>query len=155
MFYRKICNIALILTSIFVFYTWSFTNSVNFPYFENKILVYFLNFVSAFGIFRLVVFIAVNILERIKLVKKIIFGSSYFEGTWVGYYFSPYDNKLVIFYQTIFQTIEDVNIFTRAYNEEDMSYRGIWTSISTVSIKPIESEMSYLFKFVGSTQKDA
>ncbi|MCL2809186.1 MAG: hypothetical protein FWD24_03860 [Treponema sp.] len=154
MLYRKICNIALFFTSIFAFFTWSLTNSISFPYLDNIIIKFLINFASAYGFFRIIVTFAAFILERIPIVKKKIFKSSYFEGTWVGYYQSPSDDKHVVFYQTIEQSFDNAQILSKAYNLEDMNFRGIWISTSSISIKPQESELSYLYKFDSSSNNN-
>ncbi|MCL2243661.1 MAG: hypothetical protein FWC03_04245 [Treponema sp.] len=153
MLHRKIYNIALIVTSIFVFFTWSLTNTINLPFFENRVILYLVNFASSFGFFKLFVIITTYILERITFVKKIIFGSSYFEGIWIGYYTSPTDGKTRIFFQIIDQTIDDVNIFSRSFIL-DKTYRGSWKSTNDVSINPKKSELSYMYEFDGVDTTD-
>jgi len=153
MIYKKICNGALFVTSIFVFVTWSWIDISNLGYFDNKIITTIiemvLKFISAFGFFSIIVSITAYILVKIPLLKKIIFGSSYFEGRWVGYYVAPSDNAHVIFYHIIEQNIDYTNISTWSYNVSDMSFRGLWDTTSEVSINIKKSEMSYLYEFDG------
>jgi hypothetical protein len=115
---------------MFVFIIWSWTSSIDVPYIQNEIIqfivIYVINFISAFGFFSIFVSIARYLLEKPSVVKKKILGSSYFEGIWVGHYIGPGDKKPVIFYQIIEQAIDGAHISSYAYNVEDMSYRGSW-----------------------------
>ena len=90
MIYQKICNCALFMTSIFVFITWSLIDTIDFSNFDNIISEiiagYIIKFVLAFGFFNSIVLVTVYFFDKIPFMKKIIFGSSFFEGVWVGYY---------------------------------------------------------------------
>jgi len=156
MMYRKICNIALLVTSFFVFITWTLTNEISISHDYNgmfsQIIIFVINFASAFGFFRIFVSLTIYILERLKIAKKAIFASSFFEGRWVGYYVSPENNKPIVFFQIIEQSIDVVHILSEDYNVDDSnSYRGVWKSEGDVSIASKKSSLSYLYNFDSTT----
>jgi len=153
MLYKRIYSIAVFLTSIFAFFIWwSLTDIVNdlIPSYILKFLVFT---TSTFGFFKIFVSAMALFIERIQCAKKIILSSSYFEGIWVGYYYTPIDDKPVLFYQIITQTIECVDIETKAYNVEGMKERGFWKSIDKVYINPRNPKFSYQYYFDSNSDE--
>ena len=158
MLYKKVCNFALFLTAIFVFFTWSWVSTINISMFNNKILQsiieYLFRYIFAYGFFNIIVFVSVNILMRLKFIKRIIFGSSYFEGRWIGYYISPIHKTPVVFFKIITQTIERIYIKSYAYNMNDKSQIGTWHSNSEVTIDIEKSEISYFYEYIGVSENE-
>jgi hypothetical protein len=171
MLYKKICNSAILVTSILVFITWKGLIKTELPisdlpflkYVNQDVLKFVIGYFMAYGFFNFIVFFTINILIKITIEKKIILGSFYFEGTWIGYYFGPekvYDSSdnvsyaarkvPVIFFQTIQQNIDEIIISnTEAYHKGDdnlyKTHRCSWHSISNVSISSSGSLLSYLY----------
>jgi hypothetical protein len=127
--------------------TWKLTETIDFSRINNiaiqDSIIFLINFISAYGFFNVFVSLIAGILERCQLVKKIILGSSYLEGTWVGYYFTP-ENTPIVFFQIIEQNTEQIHILTEAYYENKRN-RCKWYSISEVSIDTLRSTLNYLY----------
>jgi hypothetical protein len=158
MFYKKICNIAISLTSIAVFLIWASLYDIDLSYFKNSCVQYLIKtligLVFAFGFFKMLVFAIIFLIEKSSRFKRCVFDSSYFEGIWVGYYIAPIDGRHVIFYQIIEQTTEHIQISVQAYHADDRSYRGNWKSIHMVFINPKEARLIYSYEFTGISQNE-
>jgi len=161
MLYKRVCNVAVFFTSIVVFFIWLWlynTTNDDFPnIFHSETIQYIVKFLifitSTFGFFKISVSIMMSLIEKVQGIKKILLGSSYFEGKWVGYYMAPIENTPVVFFQIIEQTIEYISIRTKAYNAKDMSHRGLWNSINDIYISPKKLEFSYQYEFISELDK--
>ena len=161
MFYRRICNIAIFISALLVFITWTLINNINFSFLENNqsipndfisflnknkfFITLLISFISAHGFFNLFVSIIIWLLEKTRRMRKIILGSLYFEGTWIGYYHVD-EGKPVVFFQTIEQDIDNIRcINTEAFHKDDKTYRCRWYSIGKVAIDYMTSSFSYIY----------
>jgi hypothetical protein len=147
MYYKKICNIALFGTSIFVFVIWSLFQNIDISKIGIEKVQYIVKIIFtmiyAYGFFNLSVHVLIKLLIKIPLVKKIIYGSSYIEGTWIGYYFNMNNPYLCSLHIT--QTIEKTNIMSKAYYLNN-SIRGHWDSKSDVTIEKSNNLLSFLYE---------
>jgi len=160
MYYKKICNIALLITSIFVFNTWKMTNQTLLPaigqieFFKNEpiqnLTIFLINSISAYGFFHGFVFLIRFLIEKITLAKKIIFGPAYFNGTWIGYYYAP-ENEIepIVCYMMMEQDSERISMNAEAYNYSDRSYRCTWYSINDVFIDTPNALLHYIYEGYG------
>ena len=150
MLYRKIFNLALFVTSIFAFFVaWPLV--INLPY-HNEFVQFLAFFVSASGFFNIFTSLAVYILEKIPVVKKTIFGLSYFEGKWIGYY-AKQGKRPYIFYVVMGQTLEHTHFSASIYSVENKRHKGVWKSTGEVTINPLASEMSFLYEINMLSEK--
>lgn len=144
MYQKRICNIALLITSILVYVMWSSLAvcASNLPH--SVLINFLLFFIVGYGFFHLCVSLTKCVLEKSETIKRIIFGSSYLEGTWIGYYIWE-DKTPVIFFQIIEQNIDYIYVLTEAYHL-DKSLRCTWHSISDVSVDARHSSLLYLYQ---------
>jgi len=149
MHYKRIYNIALFSTSILIFIIWSIiipvikTFNIGSVLIENMIR-FLISSVFAYGSFHAIVLLIVGLLKRVMFVKRLIFGPSYIEGTWIGYYFAGKNNIPVIFFQIIKQDIDEIHILSQCYHT-DKTYRCAYNSIGEVSIEPSSSSFRFLY----------
>ncbi|MDR0437125.1 MAG: hypothetical protein LBH22_02345 [Bacteroidales bacterium] len=158
MYYKRICNIALFVTSIVVFYVWTTIGYLlgnvdeaslyGLSKYSTQLLI---SFICAYGFFHFFVTLTIKVLEKSVIVKRIVFGSSYLEGTWVGYYFSP-PNIPVIFVQKIEQGTDHTHISSDSYHL-DLGFRCKWQSISEVSIDIKKSSLLYMYEVESIDKK--
>jgi len=131
---KKVYNISLIATSVFAFIAWTLTQSIKHEVIEHEILrhsvIALLNFVLAFGFFNMFAKIIISLSNRIKWVKRLILGSSYIEGVWVGYTFVEEEGEDTFTprYTTfmIEQSIDDIVITVKSH-AENLSLRTFIT----------------------------
>jgi hypothetical protein len=100
--------------------------------------------ISAYGFFHLFVSRTVKVLEKNTVMKRKIFGTSYLEGTWIGYHFIESENKTVIFVLKIEQSINHMRISAEDYYT-DMKPRCKLQSIGTVSVDDGRSSLLFLY----------
>jgi hypothetical protein len=148
MYYEKICNVALVVTSIVVFFIWQFVNTINFPdYFYPQIqpmIKTFINLIFAYGFFNSFIFLFKKLLEALTPIKKIIYGESYIEGTWIGYYFV--ENNVFLIYAKIQQAIGGININGKAVYMDKKTTRCLWNSSSYVTIDRPNNKVSFMYE---------
>jgi len=70
-------------TTFLIFYSWTFINKIEFIDDTLKLVI---GFGTSFGFYRIIINLALLLTKKISFVKKHILGSSYLEGTWVGFY---------------------------------------------------------------------
>jgi|GEM_PF-2575931 len=119
---KKIYNISLIATSIFAFITWNITQFIDPSIFGSEIVRHtataLINLILAYGFFHGSASIIILLSNRFVKVKKLILGSSFIEGVWVGYTLGKMDGsdpRYIV--QKIEQTIDSIIINVRSYNE--------------------------------------
>ena len=152
-FSRKIYSIAHFITLVYVLVIWSSLRTFEFMHFSSLLQIPILFLFAYFG-FRFFIFFISMIINKNKILKKIILGASYFEGIWVGYYFVE-KNAPVIFYQIIEQNIEYTNILSEAYNyhvDRSCSYKSRWHSSGNVTIDSSKSSINYLYEIDENNQ---
>ena len=103
-----------------------------------------IGFVVAYGFFHLFACLTAKLLENIHIIKRIVFGSSYFEGTWVGYYFAK-DNVPAIIVQKMEQSIDCMHISAIVYYDDKTPKRK-WKSIGKVSVDTDTSSLLYMYE---------
>ena len=128
---KRIYNLALLFTSIFVFAVWTLLGQINTDLISSPVIRYvimtFISFIFAYGFFHGSANIAIFLSDRMVLIKKLILGSSYIEGVWVGYSLEKSCTNLDVAssvprytVRTIEQTMDKITISTKAYNENKL-----------------------------------
>ena len=150
MHYKRVCNIAILMTSILVFLVWTLISYINFARFNiTGLWVYVINFaitfIVAFGFFNLFTIAITKLLYGVTWIKKIMLGTSYIEGTWVGYYLST-SNNINLCYVTIEQSIESPTIINGFSFSVRGAYKNRWNSNGEVSIDLTKNTLSFLYE---------
>lgn len=83
-----------------------------------------------------------NVFLTSSYVKKRLFGSSYLEGLWVGYYKGS-DDKLQFYIESFEQDFDGLVIGGRCFHE-DKSFKGTWTS-ERVIIDAEKGKIAYTY----------
>ena len=145
MVYQRLCNFSLWLTSLVVFTVWYFLIRVPALQSNNPIIFYvystLLGIVFAYGFFNLVLKIMMWFAQQFLPIKKWLFASAYVEGIWVGYY-KNLNKEVILYFETIEQTVENTTIFGESYFLTNLEYKGSWKSIETY-INPIDHSLTY------------
>ncbi|MCL2211374.1 MAG: hypothetical protein FWB95_05575 [Treponema sp.] len=147
MLYKKIFYLALLITSVLVFFTWSIIDNSNFLIMSDNVYLQMLfkiltSLILAYLFFYSIASFVIYLLNRLKKIKKFIFRSIYFEGTWIGFYRTK-DNNPIVYFQIIEQDIEHMHIYGEAYYL-NMNLRCSWHSTSEVTIEIKNATLSYL-----------
>jgi hypothetical protein len=147
MYYKKICNIALFGTSVFVFIIWTLFQNIDCSKIGAELVQFIAKLIfimiNAYGFFNFSVVLLIKILIKIPLIKKLVFTSSYIEGTWVGYYYNM--DKTYLCSLHITQTIEKTIIRSKAFYF-NYQLRGHWDSISDVTMEHSNNLISFLYE---------
>jgi len=134
---KKIYNFSLLITSAFVYFVWSLTKQIDLNFINNvviqKTVEIAIDFILAFGFFHLCANIIVALSSNISFLKRIILGSSYIEGIWVGYYLLDNESegkKTILYIEQIEQTLDDITLVAEAYYYDDRKPRCIWNDVT-------------------------
>src|SRR5665647_126175 len=136
----RLHSIALSITTLIVFYLWRLISTVAVEYPNLKILIAVL---ISIGIFRLVLTFFKDVLMKIRFIKKWIFGPSYLEGVWVGFFIGRTDKER-FYIETFEQDFNSITIRGDGY-KEDEGYFGSWTS-KNVHFDVRIGSVSYLYE---------
>jgi hypothetical protein len=134
---KKIYNISLASTSIFVFLTWNFTARIDPNIFQNTAthitVTTTINLVLAYGFFHALANIIIYFSNKSTYIKKLILGSSYIEGIWIGYSISSLEGNDSLRYivKEINQDMENIVITARSY---DMHLELRTTAVSKIAL---------------------
>jgi hypothetical protein len=102
-----------------------------------------ITFITSAGFYRLLFVILSWILGRSILFKKLILGSTYMEGTWVGFYRGR-SGKYYFLIETYEQTLTSLNIRGSSY-AEDGSVHASWNSVA-LNIDPKAGRIVYIYE---------
>jgi len=152
-YYKRICNIAILMASFLVFIVWSIINGIDFSVYNLQGfwaygINFFISFISAYGFFNLFTSLITKSLHKITWVKRLILGSAYIEGIWIGYYTAPHRHYLC--YVIVEQGIDkstDISGFSFSVDKE---LKNIWNSDGEVSI----DKNSMRFQYVLTSTND-
>lgn len=146
MFYKRIYSLSIAITSIFVYFIWNLTAKIEIQQIQSRalyhIVIWLMDFILAFGFFELVLKFITELLKRFHVVKRFVFGASYVEGIWAGYYEN--NRKIIYFVEQIEQDLEHTNVSGKGYTE-DYSCIGTWKSKS-VMINEREGTMECIYE---------
>lgn len=144
--YKRVYSLSVAITSVFVYFIWGITAKIEIQQIQNiilhNIIILLMDFILAYGFFKIVLNFIVSIIEKFRIVKRYIFGASYIEGIWVGQY--EIDNELFYFVERIEQDLEHINVSGKGYNEDSCCI-GTWKSIS-VCINEKDGTMECIYE---------
>jgi len=150
---KRIYNVSLVVTSVFVYVVWGWVsqwglNNVTDPTVRQTAKI-FIDFILAYGFFHFFNGILIMIANNVFWIKKMVLGSTYIEGIWVGYYLN--EDEASFYKARIEQTLDGVYVTGEDYFDDGELCR-IWRSDSLVSINENEHSLTYIFKVKHTTQ---
>ena len=141
--YNSYRTVVFTITTVLVFFLWSLIqSSIDGLKGISRIYPALIGAIVSLGSYRLVVTIIENVLIRIPLVKRIILGNTYMEGTWVGVYIGYKDEPRFII-ERYEQDFERLIVRGKAYYK-DGSFKGLWVS-NDVSIDSSKGIITYTY----------
>ncbi|GHU44323.1 hypothetical protein FACS1894111_11400 [Clostridia bacterium] len=149
---KKINSISVTATAVIVFVTWKIIDDIDLSIIQNKSLQFivkiFIEAVFATGFFNLVIEGVTYLSNKVNWLKKIVLGSSYIDGVWVGFYRRSRKEgdplEPIIFYERVEQTVNLVSFTGRACYLKDWSFRSRYTGES-VTFYNENSTIVYIF----------
>lgn len=147
---KKIYNISLFITSIFVYIVWSLTNTIDLTFLNNfilsKILILITDFILAYGFFHFSANIFILLSSKNPQIKKRILGLSYMKGLWVGYYNIVVDGeiKIAFFKEIMAQSLGGITITGESCYENRKS-RAFWYSDGIVEVNTIKKSLVFIY----------
>lgn len=121
----RLHSIVISVTTLIIFSIWELlaSSTSNHPIINIALTV-----IASVGAYRLLILIIKAITLNIRFLKKLIFGTQYIEGVWVGFFIGKSGN--VRYYIEIFeQDFESITIKGKGYRDND-GYFCHWTSES-------------------------
>ncbi len=145
----RLNTISLSITTLCVFSLWisivnvsdelsSITNS--------KILLITLSFIFSLGFYKILLNITKYLVQKCKLCKKIIFGASYIDGVWVGFFVNS-DKKIRFFYEVYEQDYDSFEIRGVSFTV-DGKHHGTW-NIEDPVISEKKGMLNYTYETDG------
>ena len=156
---KRIYNISLLVTSVFVYFVWKLFDAIDLSVISTdairKIVVMAIDFVVAYGFFHFFANILVMLSGNVSLVKRLILGSQYIEGVWVGYWYLEEngEKKPIFFKEIIEQTVDDIVISGEAYYR-DRTLRCYYSSDALVKIDTRDYSLFYVYNARFAAQND-
>jgi hypothetical protein len=136
----KLHSIVLGLTTLIVFYLWEIVSSLAIKYPDLKIPV---AAIISIGLYQTILTIIKFVFMRIRFIKKLIFGSSYLEGIWIGFFIGKSDKER-FFIETFEQDFNSITIRGQGYRDSE-GYYGSWTS-QNVHFDVRKGSISYMYE---------
>jgi len=133
-------RIVLSITTLTVFSMWEIFSAIGK---ENPFLTILIAVISSIGFYRILVIIAKSIILNIRWLKKIIFGSQYVEGVWIGFFVGK-SNQIRYYIETFEQDFESITIRGKGFRENE-GYFGSWISES-VNFDDKKGTLNYTYK---------
>lgn len=120
---NKFRSIVFTITTAILFFTWTLLAD-----FIKDHLIFGipLGAVISLGTYRLILHMVESLISKYNMIKKLVFGNSYLEGVWVGYYFGI-DNKPKFYIEYYEQDLNGLTIRGFTY-KEDGTLKGTWIS---------------------------
>ncbi len=138
------------ITTMILFFVWSFSLQL----FNDSILFGILidGFISV-GTYRLTSKLIEFLCSKSLLLKKTIFGPSYLEGTWIGFYLDCLNNP-VYFIEKMEQSFDTCIIRGTAYFS-DFTCKGFWVSDNVnIDVKTGTMVYTYTTSFFNNNHKN-
>ena len=134
----KFHSIIISITTLIMFTIWIKVTSFIVAY---PLLSVFLAGIFSLGVYRFLTTIFLSLFRNIIFIKKFILGSSYMEGTWVGF-FVGHQNKIKYIVETFEQNLTELKIRGNMYNNKILHGSYISHDV-TIDIK--NGTISYLY----------
>lgn len=119
----KLHGIVLSLTTIVVYNLWEILSIIQVTNTESKVLI---GILVSLGTYQTILSVIKYVFLKIRVVKKFIFGASYLEGVWVGFFIGK-AGKERFYIETFEQDFNKITIRGDGYREDE-GYYGSWIS---------------------------
>lgn len=135
---------SLAISTAVVFFIWSNVPRLVpvFDFLQNPIWVAVLGGIMSFGFYKAMIAILFQIAKKFEIVKKLLLGPAYLNGTWVGFYVGTSGN-VRYFIERFEQELDGLTIRGSSLNE-DKKHHAEWTS-TTFSIDVKMGKLSYMY----------
>ncbi len=146
----KMKSIVFTVTTALIFFCWTkLTDLIK----ENLFFGIPLSAVISLGTYRLVLKLVEVVILKISLIKKWIYGNTYLEGKWIGFYIGV-DEKPRFYLEYYEQDLEGVLIRGWAYNENG-TFKGTWVT-DKVYINKQKGTITYTYEtdMINSTNRN-
>jgi len=149
---KRFNSIVISLTTICVFIIWYYVSIFlksppcwlkDFPTTQKAIVIFVLTGLLSHSIYKIVFVLFAYVIKQTKWIKKLIFSSSYLEGTWIGFYLG-YLGKVRYVIETFEQDLDGLVIRGKAF-DENLIFHSTWIA-NTVNIDPKKGQLSYHYK---------
>lgn len=132
-------SIALSLSTLIIFSLWEILNKIHdlFPS-----LIIFTGLIISLSVYRLVVNLLAYLLDKSMIVKKFIYGSSYLEGTWIGFYIGV-NGSVRYLIERHEQEFDSLVIKGKSF-DDNLNFHSMWTA-DAVSIDVKKGELTYMY----------
>lgn len=136
-------SIVISITTFIMFVLWALLSSTIFTSIKVTLIVTVISYFTSIGFYR-VVFSALSVIATNWIwFKKKIFGSYFFEGTWVGFFIGD-DDKPKYFYEIHEQSLDSFVIHGRSFRE-DGAIHGVW-KVSDPVIDAKHGKLMYYYE---------
>jgi FlaA1/EpsC-like NDP-sugar epimerase len=144
---KKKYNVFIITISTFLFWNLYEILSKYFVITEDHILLkaLFACFFS-YATYKTFVFLIFFLGKRIALIKKLMLGNEYLDGTWIGHYRGVSGN-IRYFIEEIEQNLDSIKIRGKSFNE-DMELNSTWNS-EAVNVDGKSGTLTYTYSTSG------
>lgn len=151
-------TIVIGITTVFIFGIWLGISKLILTYPEwfidpdkniYNLLGVILTGLISIGIYRIVLSILSLIINNCLPFKKLIFGSSFLEGTWVGFYIGVSGNERFLI-ESFEQRIDGMIIRGKSFNEVE-NFHSTWIA-DTINVDSIRGKISYQYKVESPTE---
>ena len=133
-------SIILSITTLLVFYLWNLFTEISIFYPALKVPI---AAITSIGVYRLFLMLFKELLLKVRFVKRWIFGSSYLEGVWIGFFIGKENN--VRYYIEVFEQGFDSIIIRGKGYREDEGYFGSWIS-DNVNLNIKKGTLNYTYE---------
>lgn len=120
----KFNSIVISITTVIMYSLWALLSENIYSSIQVKIITVLISYFTSLGFYKSIFWLLSFILHKSKWFKKVIYGSYYLEGIWVGFFIGK-DSKVRYFYEVFEQSLEEIIITGKAFREDD-SILCIW-----------------------------
>jgi len=99
--------------------------------------------ISSIGFYRVLVICTKSLVLNIRYFKKIVFGSQYIEGVWIGFFIGQ-SNNVGFYIETYEQNFDSITIRGKEFREK-VGYYSSWISES-VNFDDKKGTLNYTYK---------
>lgn len=132
------------ITTAIVFFIWSIIQPTLVSLTGiNQLASLLLGALISLGAYRLVLGAIEKLVLKFEYIKKLVFGSSYLNGVWVGVYIGM-NGKPRYYIEYFEQDFNSLIIRSKCYSD-DLTYKGDWKS-TNVSVNEDKGELYYTYE---------
>ncbi|MCM1234176.1 MAG: hypothetical protein NC489_29075 [Ruminococcus flavefaciens] len=143
----KIHSISFALSSVIVYNLGKYLYTIQT---QSYIINFLVTFLLSLSFYKMVYNFFLIICKKIRIVRKIVLGKSYFEGFWIGYY--TVNSNVEFYYEFFEQDLEELTIKGKAFNI-NKKITGEWT-ITNPTINVSNSKFTYYYEMDVASSND-